>query len=107
MNEQGDSIRLSNYIVRAKYRHGLEAPELLIPGQVEKYDIFMPNIAHRFAVGHRIRFSITSSSKFVAFPNTNTGSNPYEDSEVITVLQTVYHNREYPSHVKLPVVPNA
>lgn len=107
VNEQGDSIRLSNYIVRAKYRHGLEVPELLIPGQVEKYDIFMPNIAHRFAVGHRIRFSVTSSSKFVAFPNTNTGNNPYEDSEAITVLQTVYHNREYPSHVKLPVVPNA
>ncbi|OME70062.1 hypothetical protein BSK65_14255 [Paenibacillus odorifer] len=107
VNEHGDSIRLSNYIVRAKYRHGFDAPELLTPGQVEAYDIFMPNIAHRFAVAHRIRFSITSSSKFVAFPNTNTGGNPYEDSEAITVLQTVYHNSEYPSHVKLPVIPNA
>lgn len=104
VNEHGDSIRLSNYIVRAKYRLGFDAPELLTPGKVEKYDIFMPNIAHQFAAGHRIRFSITSSSKFVAFPNTNTGGNPYEDSEAITVVQTIYHNREYPSHVKLPVI---
>ncbi|ULO08702.1 CocE/NonD family hydrolase [Paenibacillus sp. 19GGS1-52] len=106
VNEQGDSIRLSNYIVRAKYRHGLDHPELLTPGQVEKYDIFMPNIAHRFVAGHRIRFSVTSSSKFVAFPNTNTGENPYEDSAAITVQQTLYHNSEYPSHVLLPVIPH-
>lgn len=106
VNEQGDSIRLSNYIVRAKYRKGFEHPELLVPGQVEKYDIFMQNIAHTFAAGHRIRFSITSSSKFVSFPNTNTGNNPYEDTESISVQQTVYHNLKYPSRVKLPVIPN-
>lgn len=106
VNEQGDSIRLSNYIVRAKYRKGFEHPELLVPGQVEKYDIFMQNIAHTFAAGHRIRFSVTSSSKFVSFPNTNTGNNPYEDTDSIAVQQTVYHDSKYPSHVKLPVLPN-
>jgi putative CocE/NonD family hydrolase len=107
VNEHGDSIRLSNYIVRAKYRNGYEHPELLVPGQVEKYDIFMQNIAHTFVAGHRVRFSITSSSKFVSFPNTNTGNNPYDDTESITVQQTLYHNNKYPSHVKLPVIPNA
>jgi putative CocE/NonD family hydrolase len=106
VNEQGDSIRLSNYIVRAKYRHGLEQPQLLVPGQVERYDIFLQNIAHSFAAGHRVRFTVTSSSKFVAFPNTNTGNNPYEDTEAVIVQQTICHNQEYPSHIKLPVVPN-
>lgn len=48
--------------------------------------------------------TVTSSSKFVAFPNTNTGNNPYADEEPVIVRQTVYHNREYPSHIKLPVL---
>ncbi len=104
VHPNGDSIRLSNYIVRARYRHGLEHPQLLEPGKVEKYDIFLQNIAHTFPVGHRIRVTVTSSSKFVAFPNTNTGGDPYADEEPVIVRQTVYHNREYPSHIKLPVL---
>ncbi|MBY0012905.1 CocE/NonD family hydrolase [Paenibacillus typhae] len=107
VHENGDSIRLSNYIVRAKYRHGLDNPQLLVPGQVEKYDIFLQNIAHTFAAGHRIRFTVTSSSKFVAFPNTNTGNDPYEDTEAVIVQQTICHSTEHPSHVLLPVIPNA
>lgn len=104
VHPNGDSIRLSNYIVRARYRHGLEHPQLLEPGKVERYDIFLQNIAHTFPAGHRIRVTVTSSSKFVAFPNTNTGNNPYAEEEPVIVRQTVYHNREYPSHIKLPVV---
>lgn len=107
VHENGDSIRLSNYIVRAKYRHGLDNPQLLVPGQVEKYDIFLQNIAHTFAAGHRIRFTVTSSSKLVAFPNTNTGNDPYEDTEAVIVQQTICHSTEHPSHVLLPVIPNA
>lgn len=104
VDPQGNSIKLSNYIVRARYRHGLEAPQLLVPGQVERYDIFMQNIAHTFMAGHRIRFTVTSSSKFIAFPNMNTGLNPYEEQEPVIVTQTVYHSEAYPSHVKLPIV---
>lgn len=104
VDEEGNSIFLSNYIVRAKYRYGYDAPELLTPGKVEKYSIFMQNIAHTFRKGHRIRFSITSSSKFVAFPNTNTGHNPYEENEPMIVTQTIYHDKVHPSHIKLPVL---
>ena len=100
----GNAIKLSNYIVRAKYRNGVHKQQLLTPGQVEKYTIFMPNIAYTFAAGHRIRFTITSSSKFVAFPNTNTGLNPYDDPAPLIVKQTIYHSPSYPSHVKLPVL---
>lgn len=106
VHPNGDSIRLSNYIVRARYRNGLEHPQLLEPGKVEKYDIFLQNIAHTFPAGHRIRVTVTSSSKFVAFPNTNTGNDPYADEEPLIVRQTVCHNREYPSHIKLPVLMN-
>ncbi|MFD0672799.1 CocE/NonD family hydrolase [Cohnella sp. GCM10027633] len=104
VDEAGNSILLSSYIVRAKYRNGYDKPEPLTPGRAERFDIFMPNLAHRFAAGHRIRFSVTSSSKFVAFPNSNTGLNPYDDPEPIAATQTIYHSAEYPSHVLLPVL---
>lgn len=104
VDEQGNSIRLSNYIVRAKYRNGPDNPQLLRPGVIERYDIFMTNVAHTFCKGHRVRFTMTSSNKLTAFPNTNTGENPYEDPQPITVRQTVHHSAEHPSHVKLPVL---
>ncbi|RLQ92395.1 CocE/NonD family hydrolase [Falsibacillus albus] len=104
VDELGHSRKLSNYIFRAKYRNGYDQPELLTPGKVEKYDIFLQNIAHTFKEGHQIRFSITSSSKFVAFPNTNTGENPYEEPVPTPVVQQVYHNEKFPSHIKLPVL---
>ncbi|WP_251655989.1 CocE/NonD family hydrolase [Paenibacillus glycanilyticus] len=45
VDEADNSILLSSYIVRAKYRKGYDKPELLTPGQVERFDIFLPNIA--------------------------------------------------------------
>ncbi|QAY65898.1 CocE/NonD family hydrolase [Paenibacillus protaetiae] len=104
VDEADNSILLSSYIIRAKYRLGYDKPELLTPDKAERFDIFMPNIAHRFAAGHRIRFSVTSSSKFVAFPNSNTGLNPYDDPEPVPATQTIYHSEQYPSCVLLPVL---
>lgn len=104
VDEAENSFRLSNYIVRAKYRYGFDRPAQLTPGEIEAYEIYLQHVAHTFRRGHRIRFSITSSSKFIAFPNTNTGLNPFDDPEPITVRQTIYHTTEYPSHVKLPVL---
>lgn len=104
VDEAGNSIRLSNYIVRAKYRHGFDQPEWLVPGQVEKFTIFMPNIGHTFPVGHRIRFTITSSNKMVSFPHTNTGQNPYDDVQPVTVQQSIVHTAACPSHINLPIL---
>ncbi|MDP5275400.1 CocE/NonD family hydrolase [Chengkuizengella axinellae] len=104
VDEEGNSIRLSDYIMRAKYRNGFDQPEELTPGKVEKFEIFMQNMAYTFKRGHKLRFSITSSSKFIAFPNTNTGLNPYDDAEPIVVEQRVLHNEKFPSHIKLPLI---
>ena len=64
----GNSTRLSHYIVRARYRHGFDAALPVTPGSVERYRIFLPNLAHVFRAGHRIRFTLTSSSKNVRSP---------------------------------------
>lgn len=104
VDEAGNSIRLSDGILRARYRNSFEKPELLEPGKVEKYEIRMTKIANVFKKGHRIRVQVTSGAKNLAFPNHNTGNDPAADTDVVVANQSVYHDNVYPSHVKLPIL---
>ncbi len=104
VDEQGNSIRLTDGILRARYRKSFEKPELLHSGKVEKYEIRMAKIANVFKKDHRIRVSITSGAKNLIFPNHNTGNNVPDDIEMLCATQEICHNTQYPSHVKLPVI---
>ncbi|RAL24217.1 CocE/NonD family hydrolase [Thermoflavimicrobium daqui] len=104
VDEEGNSICLSDGLVRARYRNSVEKPELLKPGKVEKYEIRMTKIANVFKKGHRIRISVTSGAKNSIFPNHNTGNNPMTDTEMVVATQTIYHDEKYPSHVRLPIL---
>lgn len=104
VDEEGNSIRQSDGIIRARYRHSYEIPKLLEPNQIEKYEIKMSKIANCFKKGHRIRVSITSGAKNAIFPNHNTGNDPTTDTDMISVNQMVFHSNEFPSHISLPVV---
>jgi len=67
--------------------------------------IFGPQ-AMFFKKGHQIRVEI-SSSNFPRFDrNLNTGNNFATDTTMITASQVVYHSREYPSCIILPVIKN-
>jgi len=58
-----------------------------------------------FLKGHRIRVEI-SSSNFPRFDrNPNTGGVVADDTRLLKASQTVYHDREHPSHVVLMVMP--
>ena len=48
-------------MVRARYRQGLDQPELIEPGAVVKYTVPMNPTSNAFLPGHRIRLDITSS----------------------------------------------
>lgn len=104
VDEQENSIRLVDGIIRARYRNSYEKPELLEPNKIEKYAIRMGKIANVFKEGHRMRVTVTSGAKNLSFPNHNTGNNPCSDIEMITVVQKIYHDKKYPSHVKLPII---
>lgn len=101
---EGNSIRLSDGILRARYRNSFEKPELLRPGTIEKYEIRMAKTANVFMAGHHIRVTITSGAGNLIFPNHNTGNNVPDDVEMLCATQKIHHNRQYPSHVKLPVI---
>ncbi|MED4584403.1 CocE/NonD family hydrolase [Brevibacillus choshinensis] len=104
VDEEGNSIRLSDGIICARYRHSFQEPQLLVPGQIERYEIRMTKIANVFQKGHRIRVSVTSGAENFSFPNSNTGNDLATDTETVIAEQSIYHNGQYPSHIKLPVL---
>lgn len=58
-----------------------------------------------FLEGHRIRIALTSSSFPKWYPNGNTGKEIDEDFPGVVATNTIYHDREHPSKVVLPVIP--
>jgi len=96
---------LAHGVTRARFRRSFAAPELLTPGEVERFDIDLYGTANRFLPGHRIRVEITSSW----FPrydrNLNSGAdNPFHDSEPVVAEQAIYHDALRASHLLLPIV---
>ncbi|MCD8510450.1 MAG: CocE/NonD family hydrolase [Bacillus sp. (in: Bacteria)] len=103
----GFAQRLTDGMVRARFREGMEKQVLMEPGTVYPFEVDCWNTSHVFKKGHRIRVEIASS----AFPkydrNLNTGEELGQTSEMKVAHQTVYHTEEYPSHIVLPVIPKA
>jgi putative CocE/NonD family hydrolase len=97
--------RLSDGVVRARFRNGMDKEELIQPGAVNEYQIDAWNTCQMFKTGHRIRLEISSS----AFPkysrNLNTGEALGRSDKMVTANQTIYHDAQHPSHVTLPIVP--
>ena len=104
VDETGIARNVSFNIIRAEFRKGWDKPELLTPGKIEKYEMEMYFHGMVFKKGHKIRVDISSSELMESFPNTNTGIDPYTDPAPIKATQTIYHGKDYPSHVKLPVL---
>ena len=91
-------------VIRARYRASMwQRPHQ--PGQVECYEIDLWATSNVFAAGHRIRVEI-SSSNFPRFDrNPNTGHELGADAEMLPAMQTIFHDREHPSRLVLPIVP--
>ncbi|MDH3651962.1 MAG: CocE/NonD family hydrolase, partial [Saprospiraceae bacterium] len=101
----GFSMPISEGILRARFRKGLDEMELLIPDQVYDFTINLTPTANVFLPGHKIRVDITSSN-FPQFDrNPNTGLDLGMSAKTRIAKQTVFHGGTRPSHITLPVVP--
>ncbi len=102
----GFAQRLTDGMVRARFRDGTDRPSLIEKDTIYLYDIDLWNTCQTFKNGHRIRLEITSS----AFPkydrNPNTGEELGRTTRMQTAQQAIYHDRKHPSHVVLPIIPN-
>jgi putative CocE/NonD family hydrolase len=101
----GVDLNVADSIVRARYRDSIEHANLMKPGVIYPFTIEMYPTSLLFKRGHRIRLDI-SSSNFPRFDlNPNTGEPLNNNRRWATADNAIYHDREHPSHVVLPVIP--
>jgi putative CocE/NonD family hydrolase len=105
VHPDGFAQRLNDGIVRARFRHSDSHEEFLVPGKPEAYAIDAWATCIAMQPGHRLRLEISSSAfpKFV--PNLNTGGAGGSETLGVKASQTVFHDREHPSYVMVPIVP--
>jgi putative CocE/NonD family hydrolase len=100
----GNARLISDGVVRARFRSGLENAVLLEPGKIYRYEIDLWFTSNQFQVGHRIALAISSSNFPRINRNLNTGGDNQRDSHFKVAHQTIFHDSRYPSHLILPVV---
>lgn len=102
----GEARNLTDGILRLRYRHGLEKPELAHAGTIYPITVDAGVTSNVFLAGHSIRIEI-SSSNFPRFDrNPNTGRAFADETELTAADQAVYHGALYASEVLLPVIPS-
>ncbi|RDY27889.1 CocE/NonD family hydrolase [Romboutsia weinsteinii] len=102
VDKEGNSTKLVDGVLCAKYRNNFTEPEFMEEGKVYKFTIKTTNISNTFKVGNKMRLSITSSAKNFIFPHSNT-LNGYDSNEYITAENTIYHGKEFPSNISFEV----
>ena len=105
VSPDGTSRALSDGILRARYRNGYGAPELLTPGEPVELRVELGATSNVFLPGHRIQLELSSSN----FPrynrNPNTGRVFAQSAELVTAEQTIFRDSARTSRLILPIVP--
>ena len=58
----GNARLISDGVVRARYREGMEDPVLLRPGEPTRFGIDLWSTSNEFQAGHRIGLAVSSTS---------------------------------------------
>jgi len=105
VDPDGKAMSVTDGIVSAHHLHSDGDGVPLVPGKVYEFIIKCNPTAYVFLKGHKLRLEI-SSSNFPAFArNLNTGEAIATGTEWCVAEQTVYHSKQYPSRIILPIIP--
>ena len=105
VHPDGTARALTDGILRARYRNGKMAPELLVPDRRYELRIDVGATSNVFLPGHRIRLEV-SSSNFPRYDrNPNTGTAFGSEAATVVAHQTVFHDSTARSYLVLPVIP--
>lgn len=102
----GQAIILTEGILRARFRHSFNMPELLEPGKIYDLRLNLWATGNAFLPGHAIRLEI-SSSNFPRFDrNSNTGGIIARESRdhYRPATNRIFHDAAHPSHLILPII---
>jgi len=103
----GFAQNLTDGILRMRYRNSNEKPELANPGEIYRVTIDMWATSNVFLAGHKLRLEI-SSSDFPRFDrNLNSGEIQASSTRMVKASNVIFHDKEHPSALILPVIPAA
>ncbi len=104
VSPNGSAINLCDGIIRGRYRESTVHQKLIEPHKIYEYEINLWPTSNVFKKGHKIRVDITSSN-FPRFDrNLNTGGEFALEHEFKLASQKIYHNKDYMSHIILPII---
>ena len=100
----GAVFRLALGKMRARFRNSMACPSLLTPGEVHAYTIDLWHTGIRIPSGSKLRVEIASAAIPFCSRNLNTGGHNEVETYHVVAEQTIYHDRDRPSHVLLPIL---
>ncbi len=103
-NGDRQTIRLSNGVLRLRYREGMDREVLLTPDEPVLAKVRMGYVGHRLPAGSQLRLVVGSSLFPRVDPNPNTGGPIGSAVEMRIARETVFHDPARPSHILLPVL---
>src|SRR5262249_9735511 len=104
VDAKGKIFPLAEGKIRARYRQTTKKAELLEPGRGYEYHLDLWHTGITIPKGNRLRVEVASASFPMFSRNLNTGGHNETETHFVKAEQTIYHSKEYPSHVLLPVV---
>jgi len=104
VHPNGEARQMYDGNVRLALRDSLEKPDPVPPGKIVKVRIDLWATGIRLFKGHRLRLQISSAAvpKFAA--HTNTLEPPGSATKVVIANNRVYHDKDHPSRLLLPVM---
>jgi putative CocE/NonD family hydrolase len=102
VHPDGRSTLVHDGIQRAKFRAG-PRPRRLEPGKPTAVTVTLPKTAYTFARGHACKILVSSSNHPRFERNPHTGSDHWDPEEALDLEVTVFHDRDRPSRVEIPV----
>lgn len=104
VNEENKYLPLTHGCIRARYRNGIDKPELLEADKIYEYEISLWQTAIKIDKGWRLKAEIASADFPQYSRNLNTGGNNETGVDFKTARQKVYHSVEFPSRLIIPVI---
>ena len=106
IDSAGGVFPLTHGVIRARYRNSFAKPELLTPGQIYEYRLDMWQTGITVPAGSKLRVEVCSASFPMFSRNLNTGKHNETEKKYVSAHQTIYHDKDHPSHILLPVIEN-
>lgn len=104
VHPDGKHMYIQDGAIRARFRDGYQTMKPLEPGKVYKYTLDLWSTSNYFLPGHRIALEISSSNYPQYNRNTN-GGGIGGIQNIVVANQKIFHTKDYPTHITLPVIP--